>query len=93
MSYWIYKECGRVVGMKEINASINKWAAPWYLRPYYSFVEWNEKRKRYNSADIKLKSDNPYSGCSFVLIGCFAVLCLLCIVILFLIEINVIKYI
>jgi len=69
MSYWVYKENGRVIGMKEIQASIDKWTAPWFLKPYYSFIEWNEKRKRYNSAEIKLKSDNPWNGC-------FANLCL-----------------
>ena len=63
MSYWIYKQFGRVISEKETQANINKWLAPWYLKPYYSFIEWNEKRKRYNSAEIKLKSDNPYNGC------------------------------
>lgn len=63
MSYWIYKQFGRCISNKEIQASINKWTSPWYLKPYYSFIEWNEKRKRYNSAEIKLKSDNPYNGC------------------------------
>lgn len=61
MSYWIYKQFGRVISEKEIHASINKWLAPWYLKPYYKFIEWNEKRKRYNQAEIKLKSDNPWS--------------------------------
>jgi hypothetical protein len=63
MSYWIYKQFGRVISEKEIHAKIDKWIAPWYLKPYYSFIEWNEKRKRYNSAEIKLKSDNPWNGC------------------------------
>ena len=62
MSYWIYKQFGRVISEKETHASINKWLFPWYLKPYYSFIEWNEKRKRYNQAEIKLKSDNPWSG-------------------------------
>ena len=62
MSYWTYKKFGRCISEKEINASINKNFSPWYLKPYYSFIEWNEKRKRYNSAEIKLKIDNPYNS-------------------------------
>lgn len=53
MSYWIYKQFGRVVSEKEIQAKINKWIGPWYLKPYYSFIIWKEKRKRLKSAEIK----------------------------------------
>lgn len=63
MSYFIYKKNGRLLGAKEIHAMMDKWTAPWYLKPYYSFIIWNEKRKRYNSAEIKLKSDNPWNRC------------------------------
>ena len=68
MSYWIYKQFGRCITNKEIDASIKKWTSPWYLKPYYSFIEWNEKRKRYNSAEIKLKNDSPYNSCLMNLI-------------------------
>lgn len=56
MSYWIYKQFGRVVSEKEIHAKIDKLVAPWYLKPYYSFIIWKEKRKRLKSAEIKLKN-------------------------------------
>ena len=56
MSYWIYKQFGRVVSEKEIHTKINKLFAPWYLKPYYSFIIWKEKRKRLKSAEIKLKN-------------------------------------
>lgn len=89
MSYWTYKENGRIVGMKEIHASIDKWAAPWYLRPYYSFIEWNEKRKRYNSASIKLKSDNPWNGCLYnSFIYCFELIILITIVLSIIVGIK-----
>ena len=56
MSYWIYKQFGRVISEKEIHAKIDKWIAPWYLKPYYSFIIWKEKRKRLKSTEIKLKN-------------------------------------
>lgn len=64
MSYWVYKQFGRVIGQKEWDATIKLVTANWYEKPFLNFIIWKEKVKRYLSADIKLKSDNPF-GCTF----------------------------
>lgn len=64
MSYWVYKQFGRVIGQKEWDATIKLVTANWYEKPFLKFIIWKEKVKRYLSADIKLKSDNPF-GCTF----------------------------
>lgn len=64
MSFWIYKQFGRVIGQKEWDATIKLVTANWYEKPFLKFIIWKEKVKRYLSADIKLKSDNPF-GCTF----------------------------
>lgn len=68
MSYWIYKQFGRVIGQKEFDATLALVYASWYERPYYKFIIWKEKVKRWLVADIKLSIDNPFNGCIFKLI-------------------------
>ena len=84
MSFWIYKQFGRVIGQKEWDATLALALASWYEKPYYKFIIWNEKRKRYNSADIKLNSDNPWKGCLYNLIYyLFCIFIILIFIILF----------
>lgn len=63
MSYWIYKQFGRVIGEKEIHATINKYITPWYFKPYYNFIIFIEKSKRWLKAEKRLPGDNPFKGC------------------------------
>lgn len=65
MSYTVYKSCGRIVGAKEWKATADLafGRCPWWKRWWLHFVVWNEKRKRYNAAEIKLPGDSPWSGC------------------------------
>lgn len=58
--YNIYKMFGRVISEKESKARIALLFAEWYEEPYYKFIIWLERVKRYLKADIKLPSDNPF---------------------------------
>lgn len=68
MSYWIYKRFGRVIGQKEWDATIKLIYASWYEKPYYKFIVWKEKIKRWLGAEEKLPGDNPFKGCIYKLI-------------------------
>ena len=59
----VYKSFGQVIGKKELDCKINYYFAPFYLKPYYKFMEWIERCKRWIHADYKLKSQNPFLGC------------------------------
>lgn len=63
-SYDVYKSFGRVVNEKEALANFFLFSASWYERPFLRFTIWKERVKRYLSADIRLKGDNPF-GCMF----------------------------
>ena len=58
--YEVYKQFGRVIGKKELNATLALITAKWYKKPYLKFIIWKERVKRYLKADIKLTSDNPF---------------------------------
>lgn len=58
--YEVYKQFGRVIGQKELNAILALYTAKWYKKPYLKFIIWKERVKRYLKADIKLASDNPF---------------------------------
>lgn len=61
----VYRSCGRVIGVRESKAAADLafGRCPWWKRWWLHFVVWNEKRKRYNAAEIKLPGDSPWSGC------------------------------
>ena len=65
ITFNVYRSCGRVVGGRESKAAADLafGRCPWWKRWWLHFVVWNEKRKRYNTAEIKLPGDNPWSGC------------------------------
>jgi hypothetical protein len=61
----VYRSCGRVVGGRELRAAADLasgWC-PWWKRGWLRFIIWNERRKRYNAAEIRLPGDSPWSGC------------------------------
>ena len=58
--YEIYKSFGRSIGKKEWDAKINYNFAPWYKKPYYSFIIWVEHCKRYIQADYHTRGDKPF---------------------------------
>lgn len=60
-SYEIYKAYGRCVSLKEISARFFLITAKWYEKPYYKFIIWKERVKRYLGAEIKLPHDNPFN--------------------------------
>ena len=57
--YELYKSFGKSISKKEWDAKINYNFAPWYKKPYYSFIIWVEHCKRYIQADYHTKGDNP----------------------------------
>ena len=60
MSYEIYKQFGRVISKEESDLIIAKVFASWWELPFINFKIWLCKIKRWNSAEIKLKGDNPW---------------------------------
>ena len=59
----IYKSFGQVIGKKEFDYKLALVFASWYEKPYYKFIIWIERCKRYINAEHKLKSENPFIGC------------------------------
>lgn len=61
----VYRSCGRIVGDREWKAMTDLafGRCPWWKRWWLHLTVWNEKRKRYNAAEIKLPGDSPWSGC------------------------------
>ena len=64
MSFWVYKQFGKVIGETEFNATRKKRECSCFTYPYWSFIVWKEQVKRYIKADYHLKDDNPF-GCTF----------------------------
>ena len=68
MSYSVYKQFGRVIGQKEWDATLKLALASWYEKPYYKFIIWLEKCKRWIKAEVRLSDDNPFKGCLYEII-------------------------
>ena len=60
MSYNVYKDYGRVVGIRETHLRNAMYGAPKFIRPWYRMLIWNEERKRYRDAKYRLPGDNPW---------------------------------
>lgn len=78
MSYSIYRRFGRVIEQKEWDAILKLAYASWYEKPYYKFIIWKEKCKRWLKADIHLKGDNPFTSCLFWIIIIICIFIIIC---------------
>ena len=91
MSYWIYKQFGRVIGQKEWDATLELALASWYEKPYYKFIIWLEKCKRWINAEKRLPNDNPFKGCFYeIMFGVIFGLIIFCIIYFIKTIINII---